>query len=371
MSDLEVTVLDPFYPLRTAYRQRVRVSALTLVPLDKPHPASMDVCWYCLDHGDLNEAINEITIQAFLQGETFDEVIAKLKTPKPDESAVVSEHELLELEDTLRREMLLAEMLESEHMDVEMQLKTAVATHTVSLKTCASVKHGVQLAQDSLTSLEVKLSDLERQLKLIPTSDYEIWEQFFQIEDHFTFATICGIPLACNPSTFDTSTLASSSTVWNASKQDAQNISAAMVMVSCLLGRLMNSLPTARPDWFEKRRYRVVTTPAAVETRSSGAEAKQVFHLTPFVNEKETNWHKGLLLLAELVALMYRYWKQAAPYQIPESLDSNYYVLDLTKPHQWNEKMRQLLLSIKQLIALRFPPPSQTDLAQPSSSSLS
>lgn len=344
--------------MRTAYRQRVRKSAQTLVTFEKPYPESMDVCWSCLDRGDLNEAINEVTIQAFLQGETYDEVLEKLKNSKNEESVVVSEQELVALGATLRREMHLAEMLEAERLELEKQLKAATDKHSKFTKTLLSVKHSVQMSYDSLLSLDVRLADIEKQVRQVPTSDYALWEQFFKIEDHLTFASICGLPLAFNPYQSDTTASVLS---WNTSSIEVQNISAAMVLVSSLLGRLMNNLPTARPEWFDKRKYRVVTTPAAVEMRTSGSEQRQVYHLTPFFNEKEISaaaWQKALLLLSDLIALMYRYWKCPPPYPFPQITETMYYALDLARPNQWNEKMRQLLLSLKQLIALRFPLPT-------------
>jgi hypothetical protein len=350
------SITEPFDPQRIAYRQRVRKSAQTLVAPNEAIPASLDVCWHCIARGQLNEALNEITIQGLSERSAYDEVIKQLDGPKTQKTPSVSERKLLEMEETIRHELLMAEMLDVEYNEVEAQLKTAIDQNSKTMKSVLTLKNAVSMARDAIDSVEVKIVDLNYQIEAVPKSPFALWDEFFKIEDHLTFASIRNIPLAYQaaPTGLNSSLTASSS--WNAASQDAQNIASSMILISSLVGRLTNTLPPPLSEFIRDRPYRILTTPTVVETRS--ATPRINYPLIPFINDKfQENWYKAIKILADSVALIYRHWKQPPPHPLPDTSEETYYILDLAKPNQWNEKMRYLLLNIKNLIVLRFPTP--------------
>lgn len=334
----------------------MRHSAQTLISLNESVPESLEICWHCLARGDLHEALNEITAQGLMQRKAYDEASERLEN---EETVDVSEHELLELEEALNHELEMAAILDEEYRSVENDLKAALAENASFQKTTLMHRNGLLMAQNALESIESKVYNLNQQLSVIPKSTLGLWEDFFQIEDHHSFASICGVPLAYRP-TFDNELMKSRSpseaSPWNATNWDAQCISAAMTLASALLGRLTNTLPPPPSDFMLDRPYRVLTTPTSIETRN--AQPRLSYSLVPFVNGKlQDTWPKALRLFADSVSLIFRHWKQPPPYHLPSpGSEDAFYALDFSKSHQWNEKMRFLLLNIKHLVTLRFPP---------------
>ena len=344
---------------RVAYMQRVRKSAQTLISSQESVPHSLQVCWRCIGNGHLNEALNDITLERLIQRSAYDEATEKLdKFVSPE----VSERELLEMEEALRQELSMAEVLHAEYGAVEAELKAVEEENTKFRKTWLTLRNGIQMTQGALESVEVRLASVLAQLEAIPKSTLAMWEDFFKIEDHLTWVSVCGVPLAYDPVSVLETPSPSISTTWQAGDSNAQCISAAITIVSALVGRLTNTLPAPPSDFILDRPWRILTTPTSVESRN--ANPRITYSLLPFVSGKfQENWHKALKLLADSVSLLFRHWKQPPPHPLPEpGADEAYYILDLKKPSQWNEKMRVLTLNVKQLIALRFPlaNPTQT-----------
>lgn len=299
--------------------------------------------------GDLNEALNEIAIQGQLQLKSYDEAANRLQLVKDREVEEVTEKEFQEVEEALKRELMQAELLEAETLMLEQQLELEMRETDAMQESYLAARNRVSIAQQTLESIEVRLSECRIQTDAMPRSMHEIWSDFFPIEDFKSYATIHGIPLACLSK--------SDADPWSSTCRDVQNISAAMVLTTTLLGRLTTLVAPPASDMLRDRPYRILTTPTSIESRSTPPKS---FPLLPFVNDKSQGetWAKGIRCLADCVSILFKCWSQIPPHPIPSTSDSDsYYALDVSKPDAWNEKMRHLLLNSLALRNFRFPPP--------------
>ena len=340
---------ERFDPQYLAYLQRVRDSARALPLPNEPIPASARVCWYCVARGDLNEALNEISIQGHSQLKSYDEAINRLQSVKDREVDIVSEKEFMAIKEELNRETLTAELLEAEYLDLEKQLELEMVEVSALNESHLAAQNRVTIAQEALDSVEVKLRECKLQIDAMPRSIHELWSDFFPIEDHLTYATIHGTPLACLSK--------GEGETWSSTSRDALNVTAAMILTTTLLGRLTTLITSPAADLLRDRPYRILTTPTSIESRTGNPRTS--FTLIPFVNDKPQteSWTRGLRLLADYIALLFKCLSQKPVHSLPSSSDGDsFYLLDPSRPDIWNKKMRHLLLNVLALRNLRFPP---------------
>lgn len=342
-----VAKVDPQQHAQHAtYLQRVRESARALAGSMEEFPPAAEVCWYCVAQGDLNEALNEIAIQNQSQLKALGELSNRLDKYQQLGDQDVSEVDMQRAEEALKTEREMAMILEEECNALEMQLEMEMRETAKFTESYLAAHNSVTMAQDTLESLKNKLENCEMQIQAMPRSVHEIWSDFFPIEDKLDHATIHGVPLAYLPT----------NEAWNANSKNVKNISAALTLLASLLGRLTTLFPFP-PEAMQNRPYRILTTPACMESRTGSPRTS--FSLLPVIGDKpQPTWSKALRLLSDYVAMLFRCWNQNPTHQLPNESDGDsYFELDTTKASQWNEKMRFLLLNVCTLRDLRFPPP--------------